>query len=301
MTTDTTTNLPTIDSNDGSTDQTKDYRFCKALRPFSLFIALSSTGIVWARVHNQENFSFSLAILVVLGTVLAQAAVNLINDWSERHQVPEHSSQYQSIYQNFLLACACFGLATAMGIYITASRGHPIIWLAITGFIACLAYTFEPVNLKRRGLGLIAVFLVMGPVLMLGSSFAMTGKWHFNVLLDALMFAPLISVVLLANELRDHQHDQLTTDKTFTVRVGFRIAAKCFIALTIVTLLAYCLAFLSGYLRLSWVFLIPLAMVLWLIRFFVMAKPADLVRLPPLSGRLVLATGAAHILALLEV
>ena len=282
-------------------DHDKEYRFSKALRPFSLIIAFASTGIVWARVCGQQDFSVSLALLVVLGAVFAQAAVNLINDWSDRHQFDKKSPPYQAICQNTRLACLCFGIAAIAGLIIAWIRGPAVIGFAAIGFAACIAYTFEPFHLKKRGLGLISVFLVMGPVLMTGSGFAMTGSWNVEVLLDALIFSPLISLVLLANELRDYLWDRQTEDKTLTVRIGFRKASNLFFSLLIMTAFTYSIAIFSGLVRPTWLFLLPLALALWLGRFLPAARQTDLTRLPPLTGRLVLATGTVHILALLEI
>jgi len=277
----------------------KNYRFSGALRPFSLFIALSTTGIVFARLQDQPNFSLGLAWLVVLGAALAQVGVNLINDWSERHQFPKASAQYRNINLNFRIACLCFGVAIGIGLLIATVRGFAIILMAGIGLIACLGYTLEPLNLKRRGLGLVVVFLVMGPLLMVGSAYAMTGEWRADVLIDALIFSPLISLVLLANELRDYERDKFTPDQTFTVRVGFKPARYCFLSLTLATALAYLAAILKTHLQPTLIFILPLTLAIWIVVFCIRSEQAELFKLPPLTGRLVLATGTAHIFALL--
>lgn len=289
--------------NDQQTKQqpSKDYRFIRALRPFSLFIALATTGIVFARLQHQQDFSEFLAVLVVIGAVLAQAAVNLMNDWSERHLVDSASSDYLSIRKNFQFACAGFTLAALIGLIITVHRGWPIVGLAIVGFVTCLSYTLEPINLKRRGLGLVAVFLVMGPILMLASGFAMSGHWHIEILLDSLIFSPLISLVLLANELRDYERDRLSPDNTLTVRIGFTWSSRLFLLLIATTVMAYGTAVAGGLIARSWVLLVPLCIAMWLTRVFLLTRPNELHRLPPLTGRLVLATALAHAFAVMKI
>ena len=307
-------NLP----NQAPVDANKDYHFSKALRPFSLIIALVSTGLALARTHDHPDFSWPIAVSVILGALLAQSAVNLINDWTDRHQFSDTSLQAKLIKANANIAIIAFSLAGLIGVTIAFSRGLPIVFFAIAGFLACLAYTFEPVNLKRRGLGLFSVFIIMGPVLIVGSSYAMTGQWIYESIWDALLFSPLISLVLLANELRDHQRDSLTQDQTLTVRIGFNKARMFFLALLTLTVLGYCLAPVLNVLPASWLFIVPFVAAFLLgknlitqSQRLIMPLDADhsapqveennpLLSLPPLTGRLVFLTGAAHILSILE-
>ncbi len=279
-------------------DHLKDYRFRKALRPFSLFIALAGTFIIWARSYQHADFSIVLASFVVVGATLAQASVNLINDWSDRSQFAMESSQYQTIRRNFLWAVGGFSAAGLLGFLITLERGWQILLLALIGLAACLAYTFEPFHLKRRGLGLLTVFVVMGPIMMLGSGFAMTGVWELAVLFDAVLFAPLISLVLLANELRDYRRDIQAGDKTLSVRIGFPAAKALFLTLIVLTVTGYTLAIYMAFIPLHWLFLIPLVLSARLLQQARNLEPGDLKYLPPETGRLVFATGLAHTLAL---
>ena len=299
MTNPTSTQANPVDAN-------KDYRFAKALRPFSLFIAAVSTGLAWARTHEHPDFSWLFAVGAMTGALLAQAAVNLINDWTDRHQFAENSHQAKLIKVNAKLAITGFVFAGIIGLFIALNRGLPIVALTLVGFFACLAYTFEPFNLKRRGLGLIAVFIVMGPILIVGSSYAMTGQWIKESLWDALLFSPLISLVLLANELRDYQRDSQTNDQTLTVRIGFHRAKKLFLILLILTAMGYSLAPVFRLIQPSWIFIIPLAASILLGKTVLFHQTQDdkdsnkFIRLPPLTGRLVLLTGAAHIFTILE-
>ncbi|WLQ14686.1 prenyltransferase [Hahella aquimaris] len=280
---------------------TNKYRFASSLRPFSLIIAVGCCGIAFARTFPEADFSAPLAILTFTATLLAQCGVNLINDWSDQHQ-PElrlNCDQIQAIRRNFVLGMACFAFAAVIGSAIMLMRGPVIALLAMAGFAGCLAYTIEPFNLKRRGLGLILVFVLMGPLLITGAGFSATGNWSQTLLLDSIAFGPLISLVLMANEIRDIEKDLRHGDRTLSSILGLPRAKLAFLALLGLTAAGYITLISLGHLNSplwmsgSLVFALFLAY-----RLLQMHSITSRRNLPQLAGRLTGVTALCHLLSI---
>src|SRR2546428_204833 len=82
----------------------------------------------------------------------------------------------------FVVAWSGFILALLMGIFLVLHRGWPIVLLGLIGFIGGYFYTPPPLQYKYRALGLPLVFLLMGPLMVVGSYFAVTGSLDANLL-----------------------------------------------------------------------------------------------------------------------
>ncbi|AZZ90954.1 prenyltransferase [Hahella sp. KA22] len=280
---------------------THKYKFTSALRPFSLIIAVACCSIAFARTYSDTDFSVLLSALTFTATLLAQCGVNLINDWSDQRQ-PELrlcSDQIHAIRHNFALGMACFAFAAILGGVIMFMRGPVIALLAIAGFAGCLAYTIEPFNLKRRGLGLILVFVLMGPLLITGAGFSATGNWSQTLLLDSIAFGPLISLVLMANEIRDIEKDLRHGDRTLSSILGLPRAKMAFLALLGLTAAGYITLMSLGHLNSPlWMTgsLVPAMFLTY--RLLQMQSAASRHNLPQLAGRLTGVTALCHILSI---
>ncbi|ABC31887.1 1,4-dihydroxy-2-naphthoate octaprenyltransferase [Hahella chejuensis KCTC 2396] len=280
---------------------TNKYRFASALRPFSLIIAIACCSIAFAPTVPDADFSALLATLTFIATLLAQCGVNLINDWSDQSQ-PElrlSPDQIHAIRRNFALGMACFAIAAILGSVIMSIRGPVIALLAMAGFAGCLAYTIEPFNLKRRGLGLILVFVLMGPLLITGAGFSATGNWSQTLLLDSIAFGPLISLVLMANEIRDIEKDLRHGDRTLSSILGLPRAKAAFLALLGLTAFGYialiALDRLSSPVWMSGSCIFALFLARQLLQMHSITSRHNL---PQLAGRLTGVTALCHVLSI---
>ncbi len=226
----------------------------KALRPFSLVIAGSSCilGAVLA-FHDGSRDWINAAAALVAGLCI-QAGVNLINDFSERgmdEPGPEESGRAEPDLSEpdhmpaagverdatqWLIFCAglvVMAAAAPLGVFIAWRTGWPIVILGLVGFIGGYFYTGEPFNYKRRGLGPLFVFFLMGVFMIAGTYYAVRGAFSWSALLSSVPLSVLVSLILLANELRDHERDGRLGIRTMTVRIGYRSALGVFFALLV--------------------------------------------------------------------
>ncbi len=277
----------------------KQYRFTNALRPFSLVVALVSCGL-GARLASLESSLSAVALLLVIAAgLLLQIGVNLINDMVDL-DFPgagggmAHACEVD-IRRNYRLGLICFAIAMAIGIYFVALRGWPMLVVGLTGIAGAFAYTAEPINYKRRGLGIPMVFLLMGVLMVQGAYLALSGHFSNRILLHSLPVSTMVSLLLLSNELRDYEGDRKHDIATLSVRIGFRNGVWLFWGLI---LLAYTLSmglYAADQLRRPLWLLIPL--LLTPILYHQMQRP-DRNGLTPMTGRFFLLFGLAYAIAL---
>ena len=211
----------------------------KALRMPSLVIAAGSCalGIVLACRDGRGNILNSAAVMIA-GLAL-QAGVNLVNDFFEFRQRRVDDKIVHLGFGKadrellewliFLVGLAFFGLAGLIGLFLSWRSGWPLIGLGIVGFVGGFFYTGEPLNYKRRGLAVVLVFFLMGVLMVAGAYYAVAGVYSHNAVLASLPLSFLVSLILLANELRDFEADSRFGIRTLAVRLGYTraVAAYC--------------------------------------------------------------------------
>jgi 1,4-dihydroxy-2-naphthoate polyprenyltransferase len=213
----------------------------KAARLPSLVIAAFSCalGIVLAWVDGRGNLLNSAGVLVA-GLSL-QAGVNLVNDFFEFRQrrvddkiaslgfSPADRELLEWLI--FLVGAAFFCLAGLIGLFLAWRTGWPLICLGVFGFAGGFFYTGEPLNYKRRGLAVVLVFFLMGVMMVEGSYYAVCAALSPAVVVASIPLSLLVSLILLANELRDYESDARYRIRTLAVRMGYRAAVVLYCAL----------------------------------------------------------------------
>jgi len=184
-----------------------------------------SLGSLMALPH----FDWTLYLLVLLGMILAHAATNLVNDYfdvrhgTDRPDAP--TARYRphplltgvlSPRQALLGVMILYGLAGLIGLYLVFSKGWvngwPIALIAVWGALASFFYTAGPVQYKHRALGELSVFLMWGPLMMLGAYYVQTSSWDqaVSVIWVSVPIGLWVALVLLANNLKDIDYDKQT-------------------------------------------------------------------------------------------
>jgi len=203
-----------------------------ATRPWSFSMsAISVTiGSVWAM---QKSFSFSGYVLALVGMVSLHGGANLLNDYFDvKNEVDIPSSptvQYRphplvenavGLRQTLIFSLVLYGLGAVIGLYLTATRGWPILAIGVAGILTAVSYTAPPLNLKYHALGEPTVFLLWGPLAMMGAQYVQTQTISPAILLISIPFGILVGLVLLANNIRDMAFDAKQGIKTLPVLMG---------------------------------------------------------------------------------
>ena len=277
----------------------KQYSLIKALRPFSLSVALISCGLGILLAWHDGFTSASVALWVMLGGILAQAGINLINDVEDlpalTTDTPESATATAMIHRNRNAGILCLALAALIALYLVSLRGWPLFVIVSLSTLAALSYNLGPLNFKRRGLGVVQVFLVMGVVMVQGAYLAMSGQFSGHALLLSLPVSLLISLLLLSNELRDLDEDTQLGTRTLTVRIGYQNSVRLYwLLIATAYLLVVLLSDSSQVIQLLWL-LLPLPL---LVPIKHLLQASERSRLTPLTGRFFLLFGAAYLMIL---
>jgi len=277
------------------TDKT---HFIRALRPFSLIVAIATCGLGVSLALVEGSEQFFLAGLVVVTGLLLQIGVNLINDYRDLRDLHFSPQQRQAIRRNTRIGWSVMLLAILLGLWMVSLRGWPLLLLGITGVFGAWAYTGGQINYKERGLGILMVFLLMGVLLIGGSYYVVTGYYHWNVFWLSIPFSVLSSLLLLSNELRDYEQDLADGIRTLSVRLGYEIGVRLYYSLVTLLYLATVLLYQSGKLQ-GIALLLVTVFVLWQPLKLLHAPQSQRSRLTPLTGRFYMIYSIAYITTIL--
>jgi 1,4-dihydroxy-2-naphthoate polyprenyltransferase len=204
----------------------------KALRLPSLVIAGFSCALGIVLAYHDGRGDVVNALSVMVAGLALQAGVNLVNDFFEFRQKRVHDkiSNYGFSVEDreflevliFLVGLAFFGVTGLLGLFLAWRSGWPVLLFGLFGWIGGFFYTGEPLNYKRRGLAVTLVFFIMGVVMISGAYYAVAGRFSWLSVVASVPVSFLISLILLANELRDFEADSRFGIRTLAVRIGYR-------------------------------------------------------------------------------
>ncbi len=274
------------------------YRLIAALRPFSLVVAVVSCALGIALAWRDGHSDPLLAMWVMLGGILAQAGINLINDVEDlggADAARAAPDMVAMIRRNQWVGIGCFVAASLIALYLISLRGWPLFWLVLASGISALSYNMGPFSFKHRGLALLQVFVLMGVVMVQGAYLAMSGRFSWNVLWHSLPVGLLVSLLLLSNELRDWEEDGGNAVGTLTVRIGYRNAVRLYWGLVALAYgLSLGLACFGHLPHWPWL-LLPLPLLVPIQRYL---EAPERRPLTPLTGRFFFLFGVGYLLAL---
>jgi 1,4-dihydroxy-2-naphthoate octaprenyltransferase len=133
----------------------------------------------------------------------------------------------------YRFAIAAFAVAVLAGLVLFQARGWPIVALGLIGLIGGYTYTAPPFQYKYGPIGLILVFLLMGPLMVIGSFYAVSGRFDPAAVAASIPVGLLVAAILHGNEWRDISEDARAGAITFSVRAGRNAAHWLYIALVV--------------------------------------------------------------------
>lgn len=270
------------------------YSLRRALRPFSFSVALITCLVGIVSAASLPTFDYGVSLLILLGALVLQAGVNLINDYADLKRLPNQRLREQVI-RNFRLGLVCFLLAAAIGVSLISVAGLELLILLLIGLAGGLGYTVEPINFKRRGLAVVLVFWLMGVLMVCGSYFILAGNLNWSIFYRSIPVSLVSSILLLANELRDAESDAVAGIRTLTVRIGLNAAKRLYIILLLLVAGVSLLLWITGILPgLWWLISLPLIYLLYKQQL----TEAGRATLPPASGRFFMVFGLLYCLSL---
>lgn len=225
-------------------------------RPFSFTASTVPVAVAGALAALDSRFDWPLFLVALFASVFLHIGTNVGNEiYDVRKGVDTITSPRASHallkgrlseQEAFVLAAAAFGLATLLGVWLVIERGWPIAALGILGIIAGWGYTAPPLQYKYRAAGIPLVFLLMGPLMVMGGYYAITGTWSWQALVMSIPVGLLVAAILHGNEWRDITDDARSGMATLSVRYGRKAAYYGYISLVLGAYLALSAGVLLG-------------------------------------------------------
>ncbi|PLV55762.1 1,4-dihydroxy-2-naphthoate octaprenyltransferase [Thermotoga sp. SG1] len=202
-------------------------KYLIAMRPFS-FVA--STFPVTTGAMLAEDFSLTRYILSLIAAVLLHAGVNTTNDYFDYKKGVDTKDSLGSsgllvsgkitLKEELLLSVLCYVASVILGIFLIKMSGPALLWIGLVGLVLGYAYTGHPFYLKYRALGMFLVFILMGPLMVLGAYYVQTGRFSVEAFLISIPVGIATDLILLANEIRDSEYDRRSGIKTLPILIS---------------------------------------------------------------------------------
>lgn len=214
----------------------------QATRPFSLTASVLPVVIGAVLAASAEGpVLWPLFPLIVVCSLLFHIGTNMVSDYFDYRRGVDRDETFGGsrvlieglVTPKQLLAAGIilFAIGFSLGLLLVAVRGWPIFILGVIGLLGGWFYTGGPVAYKYVALGDLLVFILMGPLMVIGSYLALTGGFSLTVLYASLPVGCLVAAILHANNLRDIAHDAQANIKTMAMVLGVPAAKAIYVGL----------------------------------------------------------------------
>jgi 1,4-dihydroxy-2-naphthoate octaprenyltransferase len=215
---------------------------------------------VAAAVWTSGRVSTLYAVLALLGAVSAHISVNALNEYfdfrsgldSRTRRTPFSGGSGtlpgnpELARQALATGSIALALTGSIGVYFLSVRGLLLLPLGILGLLIILAYTTW---LTRNPWScLIAPGLGFGPLMVMGTSFVLTGEYSWAAFVASLVPFFLVSDLLLLNQFPDVEADKSVGRRHLPIVVGRRASSLVYAAFLLSAYLAVVIGVWLGYL-----------------------------------------------------
>jgi 1,4-dihydroxy-2-naphthoate octaprenyltransferase len=190
----------------------------QAMRFFSFTASIVPIAIGCALAIVDGEFSFWLALVMLLAGCATHAGCNLANDYFDHVKGVDNAASVgpSRVIQQRLLEpyevrrgmIVAFAIATVLGLIVVIESGWPILIVALFSLAAAILYTGGPKPLGYMALGEVTVFVFMGLVMVMGAYYVLVDEINWRSFLVAAPIGFLSAAILHANDIRDIEPDQ---------------------------------------------------------------------------------------------
>ena len=215
----------------------------RATRPYSLTASVTPVLAGTAAAARDGHFDPLVFLAALGGAVAIQAGTNMVNDYYDYARGTDTGTAIGpgGLIQHGLLApravlaggFALFAAGSALGLWLVAVAGWPVLVAGVLSVLAGYTYTGGPLPLGYVGLGDLVVFVFMGPVIVLGAYFVQAHALGAGAWWISLPMAALVTAILIVNNLRDLDSDRRSGKRTFATLIGARATRVEYAALVI--------------------------------------------------------------------
>ncbi|HEY5156495.1 MAG TPA: prenyltransferase [Anaerolineales bacterium] len=209
--------------------------------------------------HDGYKVNVLTWIVLVLGLVLAHAANNIFNDFTDYVRGVDKDNYFRTMYGPQPVAdglmtkrqhLTYFGitgmLAVACGLILILPRANEwVLWLLLgLGAFFVLFYTWP---LKYIALGEITVLIVWGPLMVGGGYYVLTHVWSWNVILASLPYTLGVTTVIFGKHIDKVLIDRVKKIFTLPVLIGEKTARYAVLTMMVLPYLLVVVLIITRY------------------------------------------------------
>ena len=198
--------------------------FIATLIPLTVGYILAIQRGIW------QPFRF---ICILAAAMMIHTATNLANDYYDHLQgadagesiggsrvVQEGKISLKELKKALVLL---YSISFGIGFYLIISlQLWEMIPLIMFAFLSSFFYVAPPIRYGYHGLGELFVGINMGPVMVIGTYWAITGQLAWKPLYVSIPIGLMVAAILYFQNLPDMQTDRAVGKKTLAVRLGKR-------------------------------------------------------------------------------
>ncbi len=205
-------------------------RWLISTRAAVLIMTFISGAIAGILAFQNGRFSFVPWLLLEIGLIMAHAANNLLNDYTDYTRGVDQDNYYRAQYgpqplvhglmnkKQLLTYAAVTGLiALTAGVGLILLRGGLTMLFLGLGVFFVLFFTWP---LKYIALGELSVLVVWGPLMIGGGYYVITGIWDWNVVIASLPYALGVTGVIFGKHIDKYEMDKAKHIYTLPVLLG---------------------------------------------------------------------------------
>ncbi|MFW6137737.1 MAG: 1,4-dihydroxy-2-naphthoate octaprenyltransferase [Spirochaetota bacterium] len=203
------------------------------------FFSLSFTGIVGLigagfAFMSPGRVNWCLMPVVLAGAFFLHLGANLASEYFDYKKGVDRTGSlggtgllvqgYLSPIKVYRAGIGFFIAGVVAGAYVVYRVDWIVLLFGCGGVICGYFYGGRPVSFKYRGLGDVMIFLCFGPLMMLGTYYALVQSFSWKAAAASVPMGMLITAVVVANNIRDISSDVEADITTLASSLGFRAA-----------------------------------------------------------------------------
>ena len=172
-------------------------------------------------------------VLSIIGVILLHSAGNVLSDWADYKSGVDNENAYavpNLVFHKFQpeeylrFSTILFIAGIIVGILITIISGSGLFIVGVVGVLLTMLYSF----FKFHALGDLDIFIIFGVLTVLGTTYAITGRYVPEALLLSLPIGIITVSVLHANNTVDTETDRAAGIKTFAMLIGLEATSRLY-------------------------------------------------------------------------
>ena len=195
-----------------------------------------------------------ILILCLLGVVLLHSAGNVLSDWFDYRSGVDNENAFavpNLVFHKFepkeylRFSIILFIVGIIVGLIIMKMSGLGLLWIGGIGVLLTMLYSY----LKFNALGDLDIFIIFGVLTVLGTAYAVTGKFCPEALVLSLPIGIITVSVLHANNTYDTNSDRAAGIKTFAMAIGLKSSSILYRAYMVIPFLCVIVSVIAGWLH----------------------------------------------------